>query len=568
MRKLQDILADLQKSAESDKEAAHYKTLKLYINRNDRENLLPHIASALPKSNWLGRSSATAYAQFLLELQTHFLLESTEEKNRRLDRLGLAIHDMDPFNANLDEVKDALERGGISVINETFADFRPPLKRGSSPLMMAVELQHKGLIELLLAHGASAQVFRDIDRPLNREGETALHIACRLGLNEWAAELLMQGANPNEIRADRATPLHLAIEAGNRELCALLLNKNANTKLKYSPRGEHKQYSAFALAIEKDQPLIALMILQKGYPYTHNEAEKVQEKAAEQKEFKSVLHEMKLPFKARKKAIMYASSQTNHLFATAKEKSFATDALVQQLYFENPAQKKATLAELEVLYQHENALLRPLLEVLRIATAGQRNLPSHHADVDKPFKIVVSRDGDVYPMTGFAEPNIKARGLQKRNTAYVAGKQREGTNVALGTLLHELKHFADQEIFGNASKPYNAEDKPQFKQVQSKLRARIEDGSLPTQTAADRAIYLSLEAIFKYYQPHQQDMELLVKVPEIIGRLGMETGYAWLQVNTPELLTYYETVFNPACEAYLAELKEKNTPAENPFHPK
>ncbi|CAH2217475.1 jg27377 [Pararge aegeria aegeria] len=60
----------------------------------------------------------------------------------------------------------------------------------------------------------------------NKKGETALHIACRLGKVESVAELLNQGANTNTKDNAGWTPLHEVVQNGRLDLLKLLLQYN------------------------------------------------------------------------------------------------------------------------------------------------------------------------------------------------------------------------------------------------------------------------------------------------------------------------------------------------------
>lgn len=60
----------------------------------------------------------------------------------------------------------------------------------------------------------------------NTKGETALHIACRLGKIDRVTELLNQGANTNTKDNAGWTPLHEAVQNGRLDLVTLLLRFN------------------------------------------------------------------------------------------------------------------------------------------------------------------------------------------------------------------------------------------------------------------------------------------------------------------------------------------------------
>lgn len=84
----------------------------------------------------------------------------------------------------------------------------------------------------------------------NNKGETALHLACRLGKTEKVIELLKQGANTNTKDNAGWTPLHEVVQSGRLDLVKLLLQYNAlinvpgvfnETPLHEAMRYKHKE---------------------------------------------------------------------------------------------------------------------------------------------------------------------------------------------------------------------------------------------------------------------------------------------------------------------------------------
>ncbi|XP_063544024.1 BRCA1-associated RING domain protein 1-like [Cydia strobilella] len=60
----------------------------------------------------------------------------------------------------------------------------------------------------------------------NKKGETALHIACRMGKADKVAKLLSEGANTNTKDNAGWTPLHEVVQNGRQDLVRLLLRHN------------------------------------------------------------------------------------------------------------------------------------------------------------------------------------------------------------------------------------------------------------------------------------------------------------------------------------------------------
>ena len=195
--------------------------------------------------------------------------------------------------------------------------------------------------------------------------------------------------------------------------------------------------------------------------------------------------------------------------------------------------------------------MKPLLNLVALAAAGQ------HPDgqqLGKKLKIVIADNVDVSELSASGH---HARGVYKnKNSVYVAGRIQE-KEIALAGTLHELKHFADKQVFGNVDLPFRGDaDRDLLRQVKESLRQHANEFMQLKKTSAsikDTNIYASIMSIFTSYPPHKQDAEVMVKVPEIIGYLGMAKGYDWLKKNEPVMLTFYEKHFNPACESYLKE---------------
>lgn len=76
-----------------------------------------------------------------------------------------------------------------------------------------------------LLGGGRACFCRQIDEP-NGFGNTPLHVACYMGQEAVATELVNHGANVNQPNKCGYTPLHLAAVSTNGALCLELLVNN------------------------------------------------------------------------------------------------------------------------------------------------------------------------------------------------------------------------------------------------------------------------------------------------------------------------------------------------------
>ncbi|KAJ2944200.1 hypothetical protein O0L34_g18178 [Tuta absoluta] len=80
-------------------------------------------------------------------------------------------------------------------------------------------------VNISLLSNASSKINKVAEKR-NNKGETALHVACRLGKVDKVIELLNQGANPNTKDNAGWTPLHEVVQNGKLDLVTLLLQYN------------------------------------------------------------------------------------------------------------------------------------------------------------------------------------------------------------------------------------------------------------------------------------------------------------------------------------------------------
>ncbi|XP_066494772.1 B-cell lymphoma 3 protein [Tiliqua scincoides] len=93
-----------------------------------------------------------------------------------------------------------------------------------TPLHLAVITAQPTLVKLLLSHGASPMV-------LDRNGQTALHLACEHGSLHCLRELLEGSPSPLDLEArnfEGFTPLHVAVAISNHDIILTLLDRGAD----------------------------------------------------------------------------------------------------------------------------------------------------------------------------------------------------------------------------------------------------------------------------------------------------------------------------------------------------
>ncbi|XP_015281361.1 PREDICTED: B-cell lymphoma 3 protein [Gekko japonicus] len=93
-----------------------------------------------------------------------------------------------------------------------------------TPLHLAVITGQPALVKLLLSHGASPMV-------LDRNGQTALHLACEHGSLRCLQEMLEGRPSPLDLEArnfEGFTPLHVAVATSNHDVILTLLEHGAD----------------------------------------------------------------------------------------------------------------------------------------------------------------------------------------------------------------------------------------------------------------------------------------------------------------------------------------------------
>lgn len=142
----------------------------------------------------------------------HVLLALSTTTASNGDRLKLAVMIREGAH---DDVLTLLDSGSVSV-NEVFSK-----KTGTTPLILAVELEQETIVRLLLERGAEVN-------QVDIQHVTALWLASGQGHLEIVRLLLEANANPNIASEEGLTPLHAAVIFNHTEIVQLLLFSGAD----------------------------------------------------------------------------------------------------------------------------------------------------------------------------------------------------------------------------------------------------------------------------------------------------------------------------------------------------
>ena len=153
------------------------------------------------------------------------------------------------------EIHDAARDGNLENVKALLNDhpdliFSKDNEHGWTPLHWAAVMGHKGMMELLLAHGAEVNVHEaaaggllekvkallkdnpDVVFSKDSNGATPLQVAAGYGHRDVAELLLASQADVNAKNPFGQTPLHWAAVGGHKDVAALLLANEADVNAK------------------------------------------------------------------------------------------------------------------------------------------------------------------------------------------------------------------------------------------------------------------------------------------------------------------------------------------------
>jgi ankyrin repeat protein len=76
----------------------------------------------------------------------------------------------------------------------------------------------------------------------NRDGQTPLHLASRMGQVDVVRMLIERGADPDSPEQDGETPLHLAFQSGQVDVARMLIERGADLATQNRGRADSITY--------------------------------------------------------------------------------------------------------------------------------------------------------------------------------------------------------------------------------------------------------------------------------------------------------------------------------------
>jgi ankyrin repeat protein len=558
LKNLDVLLKNLRESCDFSKDKEHFEKLKLALEQDNYE-----VAYNISLNKIKEGFFKSKYQTILQDILPHTYLINNTDKNDRIARLISAIQTTDTNDKEFKKVKDVLQTGSSIIIDSTLSDgsIHKYQLSCSSALEAAFKIKNKELIEFLISQGATLDSITN-KQDMTEQGDSALHIACELKLYDLVARLLDE-INPNIKKKNNMTPLLIACKDNDKDLAILLLNRGANPHDAYILKSG-EGVTPFLIALQNGNVKLAEIIV-KNFNYQPKPIDFI---AAKKLSKDSDLYDyLKKDIRNRRHEIINVGPISLHN-KPDKPIDEKLNSIFEHLYVENKTLGNEIRKDMKYIYNNKNEILKPLLDLISLGTQG---FHISNNPVNKKLKILVTNKNsihDIVEVETYNEHN-QNRGLFKgKNTIYAAGAGGN-LDLALATIFHEMQHFADKQIFGNQY-PYRDSHYEWFNKIKVDLKNKSVKKSTSLDkppTTDDEIIYNRIAYVFNSYDSSQHNGEILVKVPEILGLLGLKDGYKWLQQNEPELLRYYETVFIPECKAYIENTMKKKQAVNEEIFP-
>ena len=312
--------------------------------------------------------------------------------------------------------------------------------------------------------------------------------------NQISDNVMIKKIKPNEIEENVTSELHGFIKKGDMEAVKNYVETHLDVKSSCSFSNE----SALMVALNMKQIRIYSYLQSKGFSYGEGE------------EFKELIDKWSVKEQQELRntyAQYYQSIESPHVLDLLRN---------SWLHFNNDIENFRKVQE---FYGDLDKIpeIQPLLQVV----ANAEN-----------FRIVFDFNSDSTCGLNPTEFNESVRGETFYYSGVInIGAKRDKTDV-LGTLAHELAHYAMQLIYENDAQPYFQDDQNQTeKKYDEILKNYIEMKN------HDPLIDIAI----KYIKPVTRIIELIVRVPHLIALYSSKPELTELRCRYKELFDFYET---------------------------
>lgn len=121
----------------------------------------------------------------------------------------------------------------------------------------------------------------------------------------------------------------------------------------------------------------------------------------------------------------------------------------------------------------------------------------------------------------------------------------------ISCFFHEAMHLAMNFVYENDTDPYQKDDsnkKEMLSKILWETKAKLNFMRPEKMSRLDKLAYYSFCSVYTAYPENKRAMELIVKIPEILVRIGIKNGMAWLE-QFKALMAYYRNVVIPDIQA-------------------
>lgn len=346
------------------------------------------------------------------------------------------------------------------------------------------------------------------------EKDNALFIACATNQTLTAKSLLQMGGNPKKC-------LDWSIDSGNLELVSHLV-KDLNLAIDIS-----------------------------SYKLAKRKSSSVNSGDNEKQIFQMLYNKAKLPVKQHKQKIIAARNHAffkpepeRHSFISIKDNPIP--AIGSRIYSQDKRIEDAVIKQVSEMYKAP--LLQPLLTIVGLGSAGMRRHRQTES-LSKPLRTIIDIQSKHVGRL-IIDANVAAGAYTHSNSVYIS------RNDILGTMLHEWKHFVDQEVFGSVVMKLSSADQAKFNIAREQVFEAI--SRFPSEDQSSKHIKDSFANVFNgSYEKVSIDYELLARVPEVLGTLGMEKGVKWLETYTPSLFDFYKNTYNNYLNEHIEKMRQE-----------